>query len=101
MAYLSRELRTTIKTCISSANWRLAAHQNAINQGRDCIDIIAKKAAARTVHGVPRRLRRADRGCGNLRDISAASAPRRKTHYITIDGGRSGWHRGQYPRQNW
>src|SRR3981189_820417 len=48
MAYLTPEFETTIKDMyIVGELGGLALIKNAINQGRDCIDIIAKKAAAR------------------------------------------------------
>src|SRR5882762_5508048 len=48
MAYLTPEFETTIKNLyIVGELGGLALIKNAVNQGRDCIDIIAKKAAAR------------------------------------------------------
>src|SRR6266403_5056815 len=89
MAYLTPEFETTIKDMyIVGELGGLALIKNAINQGRDCIDIIDKKAAAR--NGARRSPDVYDVlivGAGPAGISAALRATEKKLNYITIDEG--------------
>ncbi len=101
MAYLTPEFETTIKDMyIVGELGGLALIKNAINQGRDCIDIIAKKAAAR--NGARRSPDVYDVlivGAGPAGISAALRATEKKLNYITIDEGEIGGTVAKYPRQ--
>src|SRR5882672_2573655 len=101
MAYLTPEFETTIKDMyIVGELGGLALIKNAINQGRDCIDIIAKKASAR--NGARRSPDVYDVlivGAGPAGISAALRATEKKLNYITIDEGEIGGTVAKYPRQ--
>jgi len=101
MAYLTPEFETTIKDMyIVGELGGLALIKNAINQGRDCIDIIAKRAAAR--NGARRSPDVYDVlivGAGPAGISAALRATEKKLNYITIDEGEIGGTVAKYPRQ--
>jgi len=101
MAYLTPEFETTIKDMyIVGELGGLALIKNAINQGRDCIDIIDKKAAAR--NGARRSPDVYDVlivGAGPAGISAALRATEKKLNYITIDEGEIGGTVAKYPRQ--
>jgi len=101
MPYLTPEFETSIKNMyIVGELGGLALIKNAINQGRDCIDNIAKKAAART--GAPRSPDIYDVlivGAGPAGITAALRATEKKLSYITIDEGEMGGTVAKYPRQ--
>ena len=101
MAYLTPEFETTIKDMyIVGELGGLALIKNAINQGRDCIDIIAKKAATR--NGARRSPDVYDVlivGAGPAGISAALRATEKKLNYITIDEGEIGGTVAKYPRQ--
>src|SRR5229473_415961 len=101
MAYLTPEFETTIKDIyIFGELGGLALIKNDINQGRDCIDIIAKKAASgnggRRSPGVYDVL---IVGAGPAGISAALRATEKKLNYITIDEGEMGGTVAKYPRQ--
>jgi len=101
MPYLTPEFETTVKNMyIVGELGGLALIKNAINQGRDCIDIIAKKAAAR--NGARRSPDVYDVlivGAGPAGISAALRATEKKLNYITIDEGEIGGTVAKYPRQ--
>jgi thioredoxin reductase (NADPH) len=101
MAYLTPEFETTIKDMyIVGELGGLALIKNAINQGRDCIDIIAKKAAARNgARRLPDVYDVLIVGAGPAGISAALRATEKKLNYITIDEGEIGGTVAKYPRQ--
>jgi thioredoxin reductase (NADPH) len=101
MPYLTPEFETSIKNMyIVGELGGLALIKNAINQGRDCIDNITKKAAARS--GAPRSPDVYDVlivGAGPAGISAALRATEKKLSYITIDEGEMGGTVAKYPRQ--
>src|SRR5437870_4416520 len=101
MPYLTPEFETTIKDMyIVGELGGLALIKNAINQGRDCIDNIVKKAVS------PGGARRSPDFYDVLivgavpAGISASlRATEKKLNYITIDEGEIGGTVAKYPRQ--
>jgi thioredoxin reductase (NADPH) len=101
MAYLTPEFETTIKNMfIVGELGGLALIKNAINQGRDCIDNIAKKAAARSgARPSPDVYDVLIVGAGPAGISAALRATEKKLSYITIDEGEMGGTVAKYPRQ--
>src|SRR5882672_6579706 len=101
MAYLTPQFETTIKNMfIVGELGGLALIKNAINQGRDCIDIIAQKAASQ--NGARRSPDVYDVlivGAGPAGISAALRATEKKLNYITIDEGEMGGTVAKYPRQ--
>ncbi len=101
MAYLTPEFETTIKNMfIVGELGGLALIKNAINQGRDCIDNIAKKAAS--WNGARRSPDVYDVlivGAGPAGISAALRATEKKLNYLTIDEGEIGGTVAKYPRQ--
>jgi thioredoxin reductase (NADPH) len=100
MAYLTPEYETSIKNLfIVGELGGLALIKNAINQGRDCIDNIAKRRAslggARSsdVHDV------LIVGAGPAGLSASLRAIENKLNYITLDEGEIGGTVAKYPRQ--
>lgn len=98
---LSPEHETTLKNLfIAGELGGLALIKNAINQGRDCIDTIAKRMAA---HGAVR----ADSsvfdvvivGAGPAGISASLRAIEKKLNYLTLDEGEIGGTVAKYPRQ--
>jgi thioredoxin reductase (NADPH) len=101
MPYLTPELETSIKNMyIVGELGGLALIKNAINQGRDCIDNIARKAASsnggRRVADVYDVL---IVGAGPAGISAALRATEKKLNYMTIDEGEIGGTVAKYPRQ--
>jgi putative YpdA family bacillithiol system oxidoreductase len=101
MPYLTPEFETSIKNMyIVGELGGLALIKNAINEGRNCIDTIANKAAS----GNGRR-RAPDVydvlivGAGPAGISAALRATEKKLSYITIDEGEMGGTVAKYPRQ--
>jgi len=100
--YLTPEFETSIKNMfIVGELGGLALIKNAINQGRDCVDIIAKRAAA------PGASRPAAGGVLDLLVVGAGPAGisaslraiEKKLSYICLDEGEIGGTVAKYPRQ--
>jgi thioredoxin reductase (NADPH) len=101
MAYLTPEHETTIKNLfIVGELGGLALIKNAINQGRDCIDNIARGFAA---FGVARPSSDVYDvlivGAGPAGISASLRAIEKKLNYITIDEGEIGGTVAKYPRQ--
>jgi thioredoxin reductase (NADPH) len=101
MPYLTPEFETSIKNMyIVGELGGLALIKNAINQGRDCIDNIAKKAAARSgARHSPDVYDVLIVGAGPAGISAALRATEKKLTYITIDEGEMGGTVAKYPRQ--
>jgi thioredoxin reductase (NADPH) len=101
MPYLSPEYETTIKNLfIVGELGGLALIKNAINQGRECVDNIARKAASL---GVPRRSSDVFDvlivGAGPAGISASLRAIEKKLNYIAVDEGEVGGTVAKYPRQ--
>src|SRR5216684_1262574 len=100
-AYLTPEHETTIKNMfIVGELGGLALIKNAINQGRDCVDIIANRLSAmgpgRSVPGVYDVLI-AGAGPGGI--SASLRSIEKKLNYLTVDEGEMGGTVAKYPRQ--
>lgn len=101
MAYLTPEYETSIKNLfIVGELGGLALIKNAINQGRDCIDLVARRSAS------PGGARPASDiydvlivGAGPAGISASLRAIEKKLHYITVDEGEIGGTVAKYPRQ--
>ena len=101
MAYLTPEYETSIKNLfIVGELGGLALIKNAINQGRDCIDNIAKRMNAR---GAAQRsseiLDVLIVGAGPAGISASLRAIEKKLNYLTVDEGEIGGTVAKYPRQ--
>jgi thioredoxin reductase (NADPH) len=101
MPYLTPEFETTIKNMyIVGELGGLALIKNAINQGRDCVDTITTRIAAKG--GARRSPDVYDVlivGAGPAGISAALRATEKKLNYITIDEGEIGGTVAKYPRQ--
>src|SRR6202521_757110 len=101
MPYLTPEFETTIKNMfIVGELGGLALIKNAINQGRDCIDSIAKKAASQG--GGQRSPDVYDVlivGAGPAGISASLRATEKKLKYVAIDAEEMGGTVAKYPRQ--
>jgi len=101
MPYLTAECETTIKNMfIVGELGGLALIKNAVNQGRDCIDTIVKRAAS---HGAPRPSPGIYDvlivGAGPAGISASLRAIEKRLQYITVDEGEVGGTVAKYPRQ--
>ena len=101
MPYLTPEHETTIKSMfIVGELGGLALIKNAVNQGRDCIDTIARRRAslgvARSTPGVYDVL---IVGAGPAGISASLRAIEKQLNYITLDEGEIGGTVAKYPRQ--
>jgi putative YpdA family bacillithiol system oxidoreductase len=100
LAYLTPEFETTIKGMyIVGELGGLALIKNAINQGRDCIDIIAQKVASQSGARSPDVLDVLIVGAGPAGISAALRATEKKLNYLTVDEGEMGGTVAKYPRQ--
>jgi len=101
MPYLTPEYETSIKNLfIVGELGGLALIKNAINQGRDCIDTITKKGAARSVARCsPDVYDVLIVGAGPAGISASLRAAEKKLNYIAIDAGEMGGTVAKYPRQ--
>jgi thioredoxin reductase (NADPH) len=101
MPHLTPEYETTIKNMfIVGELGGLALIKNAINQGRDCVDNIARKAAS--LGGLQRSLDVFDVlivGAGPAGISASLRAIEKKLNYVTLDEGEMGGTVAKYPRQ--
>jgi putative YpdA family bacillithiol system oxidoreductase len=101
MAYLTPEYETTIKNLfIVGELGGLALIKNAINQGRDCIDLIARRGTS--IGGGRPASDTYDVviiGAGPAGISASLRAIEKKLNYITIDEGEIGGTVAKYPRQ--
>jgi thioredoxin reductase (NADPH) len=101
MPHLTAQFETSIKNMfIVGELGGLALIKNAINQGRDCIDNLASKAASL---GGPRRssdvLDVLIVGAGPAGISASLRAIEKKLNYLTVDEGEIGGTVAKYPRQ--
>ena len=100
MPYVTPEYETNIKNMfIVGELGGLALIKNAINQGRDCIDTITRRAASR---GAVRPSGAYDVlivGAGPAGISASLRAIEKKISYVTIDEGQMGGTVAKYPRQ--
>jgi thioredoxin reductase (NADPH) len=101
MPFLTTEYETSIKNMfIVGELGGLALIKNAINQGRDCIDNLARKAAS---PGAPRRSSDVVDvlivGAGPAGISASLRAIEKKLSYLTVDEGEIGGTVAKYPRQ--
>jgi thioredoxin reductase (NADPH) len=101
MPFLTPEYETSIKNLfIVGELGGLALIKNAINQGRECIDTIAKKAASQSGTGrFPDVYDVLIVGAGPAGISAALRATEKKLNYINIDEGEMGGTVAKYPRQ--
>ena len=101
MPYLTPEFETTIKNMyIVGELGGLALIKNAINQGRDCIDNIVKKAVSPGgAHRSPDVYDVLIVGAGPAGISASLRATEKKLNYIAIDEGEIGGTVAKYPRQ--
>ncbi len=101
VATLTREYETTIKNMfIIGELGGLALIKNAVNQGRDCIDTVARRlstgkrlASATDVYDV------LIVGAGPAGISASLRAAEKKLHYITLEQSEIGGTVSKYPRQ--
>jgi thioredoxin reductase (NADPH) len=101
MPHLTSEYETSIPNLfIVGELGGLALIKNAINQGRDCIDTIAKKIPVlRSSKPAPDALDALIVGAGPGGISASLRAVERKLNYLTVDEGEIGGMIAKYPRQ--
>jgi thioredoxin reductase (NADPH) len=101
MPYLTPEYETSIKNLfIVGELGGLALIKNAINQGRDCVDNIARRAASLGgSRGSSDVLDLLIVGAGPAGISASLRAIEKKLNYITVDEGEMGGTVAKYPRQ--
>ena len=103
MPNLTPEYETSIANIfIAGELGGLALIKNAINQGRDCIDTIVKRVAARQRAGsppIPNVYDVAIVGAGPAGISASLRAIEKKLNYLTLDEGEIGGTVAKYPRQ--
>lgn len=101
LPYLTPEFETSVKNLfIVGELGGLALIKNAVNQGRECIDIIARRTAS---WGGPRAISNVCDvvivGAGPAGISASLRAIEKKLNYITLDEGEVGGTVAKYPRQ--
>jgi len=101
MPHLTPEYETTIHNLfIAGELGGLALIKNAINQGRECVDIIATRiAAASSARPAPDVYDVLIVGAGPAGIAASLRAIERRLHYITIEQDEVGGAVAKYPRQ--
>jgi thioredoxin reductase (NADPH) len=101
MAYLTPQYETTLQNLfIVGELGGLALIKNAITQGRDCIDTIAKRITARGAsRSVPDVYDVLIVGAGPAGISASLRAIETKLNYLTVDEGELGGTVAKYPRQ--
>jgi thioredoxin reductase (NADPH) len=101
MPHLTSEYETSIPNLfIVGELGGLALIKNAVNQGRDCIDTIAKKIPGlRSSKPAPDALDALIVGAGPGGISASLRAVERKLNYLTVDEGEIGGMIAKYPRQ--
>jgi len=101
MPYLTPEFETTVKNMfIVGELGGLALIKNAVNQGRDCIDTISRRAASRgAVRPSPDIFDVLIVGAGPAGISASLRAIEKKLHYLTLDAEEVGGTVAKYPRQ--
>jgi thioredoxin reductase (NADPH) len=101
MPFLTPEYETTIKNLfIVGELGGLALIKNAVNQGRDCVDNIAKWAASGSgARSSPDVYDLLIVGAGPAGISASLRAIEKKLNYVTLDEGEMGGTVAKYPRQ--
>lgn len=100
LAHLTHEYETSIKNMfIVGELGGLALIKNAVNQGRDCIDTIAHRAAAIAAPRPPDVYDVLIVGAGPAGISASLRAIEKKLNYLTVDEGEIGGTVAKYPRQ--
>jgi len=100
MPYLTREYETTIKNMfIVGELGGLALIKNAVNQGRDCIDTIARRMASGGGRPVSNAYDVLIVGAGPAGISASLRAIEKNLRYVTLDEGEVGGTVAKYPRQ--
>ncbi len=101
MPYLSPELETSVPNLfIVGELGGLALIKNAVNQGRDCVDTIARRSAsAGHTESTPDIFDVIVIGAGPAGISASLRAIENKLHYITIERDEIGGTVAKYPRQ--
>jgi len=101
MPYLTPEFETSVKNLfIVGELGGLALIKNAVNQGRDCIDVIARRAASWGGPGATSNVYDVVIvGAGPAGISASLRAIEKKLHYVTLDEGEIGGTVAKYPRQ--
>src|SRR5215472_18343426 len=101
MPVLSAECETTIPNLfIVGELGGLALIKNAVNQGRDCIDVILQRAASRGgLRPSPDIYDVLIVGAGPAGISASLRAIEKKLHYLTLDSSEVGGTVAKYPRQ--
>ena len=101
MPYLTPEYETSIKNLfIVGELGGLALIKNAVNQGRNCIDILTSRlTAGGTARSVPDVYAVLIVGAGPAGISASLRAIEKKLNYLTVDEGEMGGTVAKYPRQ--
>lgn len=100
MPYLSPEFETSIKNLfIVGELGGLALIKNAVNQGRDCIDVLTRRFAAKTTGKVPGVYDVLIVGAGPAGISASLRAIENKLNYITLERDEVGGTVAKFPRQ--
>jgi thioredoxin reductase (NADPH) len=100
MPYLTTEYETSIKNMfIVGELGGLALIKNAVNQGRDCIDMIARRMASGGGRPISSAYDVLIVGAGPAGISASLRAIEKKLRYITLDEGEVGGTVAKYPRQ--
>jgi thioredoxin reductase (NADPH) len=97
---LTPEFETTVKNMfIVGELGGLALIKNAVNQGRDCIDTICERLAAKPVNSAPDVADVVIVGAGPAGLTASLRAIEKKLNYITLEESEIGGTVAKYPRQ--
>jgi thioredoxin reductase (NADPH) len=100
LAVLSSEQETSVKNMFIAGELSgLALIKNAINQGRNCVDIIAARSAVSSTPRPPDVLDLIIVGAGPAGISASLRAIETKLNYLTIEEGEVGGTVAKYPRQ--
>jgi thioredoxin reductase/ferredoxin len=100
LPYLTPELETNIPNLfIAGELGGLALIKNAVNHGRDCIDLVAARLAAANPAPIPGVYDVAIVGAGPAGISASLRAIERKLNYVTIERDSIGGTVSKYPRQ--
>lgn len=100
LPYLTAELETSVPNLyIAGELGGLALIKNAVNQGRDCIDAIARRLDAERSSGADGTYDVVIVGAGPAGISASLRAIERKLRYITIERETVGGSVSKYPRQ--
>jgi thioredoxin reductase (NADPH) len=100
MPYLSQEFETSIKNLfIVGELGGLALIKNAVNQGRDCIDLLTRRLAVKASKKLPDVFDVLIVGAGPAGISASLRAIENKLNYITLERDEVGGTVAKFPRQ--